>query len=528
MSPLLRDQRGILGTAAASIIVLLVALLLTCPAVSMAAPCCNSDKNVLVLYDSAGQYGYLGSLYVQHLTNLLSHFDINVTKKPVENYTAGDVKGYDVTFYLGVIYGNPLSDAFKSDVMTTKKPFCWIGYNLWQLDWSPPAKYTGPTFEKHFGAQFVGLDQSGWTTVVYKGKSLQKNALYPEINLTKVLDSSLATTVATCQNGTAAAVPYILHAGPLWFVADNPFAFVGTQDRYLAFADVLHDVLDSRKGEDHHAMIRIEDVSPKASPADLKAIADYLHQQNVPFEICVIPEYRDPLGVYNGGVPLTIKMTDAPDFLKALQYCHDRGGEMVMHGFTHQYDAVPNPYSGVTAEDYEFYRVMLDSNGNQVLMGPVPEDSTAWAQSRLLNGYMLMIASHFMPVAWNTPHYLASATDYQVIAQLTTTCLDQGCYFATDTTGIHYALQQMAPYVLNHDVYGIKRLPETIGYVDPTGTSGQVVLPADMLQRANANLVVRDGWASGYFHWYLDISYLKQLVTGLKGMGYKFTRASDY
>ena len=66
-------------------------------------------------------------------------------------------------------------------------------------------------------------------------------------------------------------------------------------------------------------------------------------------------------------------------------------------------------------------------------------------------------------------------------------------------------------------------MPETIGYVEPDGWySEPPSLPADMVERAKAVLVVRDGWAGCYFHWYLTPTYLDQLVPQLKTLGFQF------
>ena len=199
----------------------------------------------------------------------------------------------------------------------------------------------------------------------------------------QVLDPLRVSVLATCLNGDQEA-PYITRAENLWYVGDNPLGYVTMTDRYLAFADILHDLLNISHPESHQALLRIEDVSPLADPELLRAIADYLNSQNVPFLVCVIPEYRDPLGTYNGGVPKTVKLEDSPAVVDALRYMVARGGQIVLHGLTHQYDTVVNPYSGVSAEDYEFYRVTLDAGGKVVLQGPVTEDSAAWARERVL------------------------------------------------------------------------------------------------------------------------------------------------
>ncbi len=483
----------------------------------------RAAEPVLVLYDSAGDYGWLGRLYVQHLTNLLSHFEVQVESKPVEQYTAGDINQHQATIYLGVIYNNPLPPAFHSDFLTSTRTVCWLGYNLWQVAWGTSAT----SFTQKFGVKFLDLDFSPWAAVSYKQVTLTREPSV-EIGRLAIVDSQKATVLATCSASTDIA-PYITRASNLWYVADNPMSYVSMTDRYLAFADVLHDILNINHPESHRAMLRIEDVHPLADPEKLRAIADYLYSQQVPFLVCVIPEYRDPFGVYNYGVPLTVPLAEAPEVVGALRYMVARGGQIVLHGFTHQYDDVANPYSGVTAEDYEFYQVTLRVGGGLVLHGPVPEDSPAWARGRVLEGKKRLADLNFRPVAWNTPHYLASVTDYLEFAQLFSLSLDRGVFFAADAGGQEYYLEQMAPYVFQKDVYGIKRLPENLGYIDPEGMPGQPPsLPADLLHRAELNKVVRDGWASCYFQWYLDLNYLKELVPGLKGQGYQFYRAGPW
>ena len=83
---------------------------------------------------------------------------------------------------------------------------------------------------------------------------------------------------------------------------------------------------------------------------------------------------------------------------------------------------------------------------------------------------------------------------------------------------------QMFPYVVNKDVYGLKVLPENLGsieletfYIFPTR------FPADLINAASKNLVVRDGFASFYYHSdFVDVSYLRQTVEGILNLGYSF------
>jgi hypothetical protein len=71
-------------------------------------------------------------------------------------------------------------------------------------------------------------------------------------------------------------------------------------------------------------------------------------------------------------------------------------------------------------------------------------------------------------------------------------------------------------------------MPETIGYIDPFGWY-ELQAPTtseDLLKRAKALKVVRDGWAGFYFHWYLDPEELRKTVIGLQEQGFTFTPLS--
>jgi hypothetical protein len=81
---------------------------------------------------------------------------------------------------------------------------------------------------------------------------------------------------------------------------------------------------------------------------------------------------------------------------------------------------------------------------------------------------------------------------------------------------------QYMPYTVR-DVYNMKVLADTLGGIEPQPYfSYPARLPADIIADAQRNLVVRDGWASFFYHTYDSISYLQQAVTGLKGLGYTF------
>jgi len=470
---------------------------------------------VLILYDSLGQYGWWGNLFQQMLANLISHFNIPYTTQPVERYSTGNLNGFTATFYIGCIYDNPLNSAFRQDVLSSTNTVCWLGLNLSQIAWSSSSN--NPAFTEKFGFQFDG-NESGFTEVRYKGKTLPFTDPDSILGIITIINSNRASAQVTAYSGqTSNSCPYITHASNLWYVADNPLGFETMADRTLAFADILHDILGIQHAESHRAVIRIEDVNPMTTVSHLDAIALYLQGQNIPYTVSVIPEYRDPLGVDNGGIPRTVTMDDRTDLVDALNYMASHGGQIIQHGYTHQYDSVPNPH-GSTASDYEFYRCIAE-NGTNVMVGPVLEDNGAWAGQRVLTGHSILSSHELTPIAWLTPHYYASEIDYGVFPALFPLALDRGVYFASDTDGATHGLEHLPAFMIPRDVYGQRRVPETIGYISPS----EGILPATLIDRADKNLVVRDGWASCYYHWFLGTNYLPELVTGLTNLGFRFT-----
>jgi uncharacterized protein YdaL len=489
---------------------------------------------VLIAYDSSGPYGWIGEIHARELGNLLGHFGLSYVRKPIEQYVAGELSNYRAAFYLGNVWNNTLPVSFIQNVLTTDKTVCWFKYNLWQLPSSQ--------FDSRFGFHFYWMDPSGYPTIAYKGETFSKYQADPELGLTGVVNPALCSAVASAYATNGSSIPYILHGRNLWYIADLPFSYISEEDRYVVFTDVLHDILGINHPENHRALIRLEDVDPTYDTATLRRVADYLSSQGVPFSVAVIPVYNDPMGYYNNGVPQWIPMSKVADFINTLKYMISKGGSIVQHGYTHQYSNVKNPYTGVSGDDFEFYRVQMDQYGNLIYSAPLPEDSWKWARDRVENGIRELKQSGLSAVAFETPHYTASATDYQVFANTYPLTIQRVIYFDGVTDQSHepkpkpgsssngqpqFFAGQFFPYVIFQDMYGQKVAPENLGNVDPYGWNGfGVRLPADIVRAAQKNRVVRDGFASAYFHPYLDISYLQQIVTGIKSLGYNYVPLS--
>ena len=515
---------------------LMVGLALSLALALLAAPArAQQGPPVLVLYDApAGSpYAKLGRAYAIMLANLLGRWDAQVVTQPVETYRAGTIAGYRATFYLGSHYDNPLPAALISDVATTTNTVVWFRYNLWQL-----SQTAGFDLAAKFGFRFVanrGLEGSPaastpdfYDTVHYRGQALAKyyafdavgNRVFadPDIGLTEVVDPARVRVHADIENrANGARAPYALQAGNFWYVADMPFSYIGPRDRYLAVADLLHEVMTPgapAPSAPRQALIRLEDVSALTDPAHLATLAALMQQwQNpdtgsatpIPFSIALIPRYRDPLGIYNGGVAQDIRLRNARALKPALNDALARGGRLVMHGWTHQYSNVRNPWSAVSGDDFEFWDIVNNR--------PLPKDSLRDWRSYIDAGIKELTGAGYTAFAFEPPHYRASPRAYRAVAERFRVAYERAHYYTSDSPVLDpnssvrdFAVGQFFPYPIQRDWYGRKVLPENLGNIeydiseiDPSSNLNygweELARNAEVLQA-----VVRDGTASFFFH----------------------------
>lgn len=494
------------------------------------APGANANQRTLILYDTTNSWGWLGEAYAAEAGNLASHGSA-YTMHPVASYQAGELAGYTGVIYIGSTYDEPIPVAFLDDVLGGTKPVLWMADNIWQLT------ARAGDFATRYGWTWTQFDFATTATVTYKNVALQRSALAAPSGLlaTTVTDPAKASVLATATRADGTTEPWAVRSGTLTYVAEIPFSYVGPLDRYFAAADLVGQIANPATPARKRALVRLEDVSPGDDPNELQQVVNYLSGQHIPFTIGVIPQYLDPNGYYDNGKPVSTSLAQAPALVKVLKDAQTKGGTVIMHGYTHQYANVANPYDGVTADDFEFYTAHVDASNAVVYDGPVPVDSAAWAQQRITAGKAGFTAAGLaVPTVFETPHYAASATDYSVFAQNFGTRYERGLYFAgwcpsgacgTGTPDYSKMYGQYFPYLVR-DIYGSVVVPEDLGNVEPVPyNTNPARLPADILASAKAVGVVQDGVQSFFYHPYLGTSYLKQIVSGLKSMGYTFVPA---
>jgi uncharacterized protein YdaL len=376
-------------------------------------------------------------------------------------------------------------------------------------------------------------------TVDYSGQSLRRTTS-GDVRLTVInaAPRGRAQILAMARPQTGAPFPWAVRSGTFTYIGEVPYAYVDVGNRYLAAADIIaRHVRPTPTAPPRRALLRLEDVGPNTDPQQIRVVADFLSSRHVPFSVATYGYYRDPLGRANDGTPTEFRLVDKPDLVAALKYAIDRGGTLLMHGYSHQYRDVPNPYSGTSADDFEFFLAEVDPEDSVQLSGPVPEDSLAWASDRVASGRgEFRRAGLPEPEIFEFPHYAGSAASYQTVQDAFGVRYDQGTYFAglcpqgrcdQPRPDPAHLYQQAFPFLVR-DVYGSAVVPENLGNVAPVEYNNHPARSsADIVSAARSMLVVRDGIASTFYHPFLGVEKLDQVVTGIQELGYTFVPARD-
>jgi uncharacterized protein YdaL len=453
-------------------------------------PANNSPlKKILIVVQGSSSLKNYAMGDGRQLAELMGHFNTSVIIKGDKEYKFGELNNFDYTFYVGFEVRNAVPTQFLLDVYNTDKPVIWINTGMVEFC----QRYD---MKKKFGFTVSHIDSVTKFDQVFannatftKGESHLGIIHITNSGKVKILGKAYSTTKQK-------ESPYAISIKNLMYFADSPFAYAIPGDHYNYFADYLHDILHEEHEPSHRAMIRIEDVTLYENPDNLREIADILSSRGIPFMVGVIPFFVDP------GEGTRLSLSDKPDLVDALQYMVHNGGTIVMHGVTHQ-------YKGVTAVDYEFW----DDNTGAPIKGETEE-----ADARKIEmGIQEFMKNDLYPLVWETPHYTASFTLYKTIAKYFSTACEQRLSIEDAD------FSQFFPYIINKDLFGQTIYPENLGYVplNPDKAASRTSVD-ELLKNAKAQLYIRDGIATAFFHAFLDLDLLKQLADGLEKLGYSF------
>lgn len=598
------------GLLSASITTGALALALTLPAAGFASASSSKtqsaqkrDKQVCagIYFDQPSADFTYGQLHAIFLQNLLAHFPkYDTILKPVEDYKKGDIESCAANFYVGSYYRDGASikmpDHFVADFVATKKPAMWMGYNAWLIGEENSAKIWNMTYRGLTQLDLKTKDKKGdpgfYRFFNYKGNTWVKsgewagkdkttfNAAHELLKFADVEtagDTSKRTIISDASHSTNKSksnLPYIIRsnksegsAGNHWLVTDSPFAYIHEADRYFIVADVLFDVLgeEPRNKGPKHALFRIEDVNARTNYNGLKAITDVLEEEKVPYASAFIPVFSDPLGV-KGKKTISLKFTEDKNIRDwVLSNVKANRLSIINHGTTHQFGRKRNPYNGMSGLDYEYWDMVGDKR--------LKNDTLRFVINRVERGVKTFAEAGITPVAFEVPHYRASARNYVVFGQYYNWNVGRVHYttlkkldiksVASDnkidlvgTANARERLQQVRkskvsyvkneshggqlfPYELYGDYFGQRLIPESLNYpttlLNTTKTVENGRTLDQMLEDAKRNLVLRDYWASFFMHAFLmngggekEKAKVRWFVRSLKDLGYKFINLKEF
>ncbi|MEN6625818.1 MAG: DUF2334 domain-containing protein [Candidatus Sumerlaeia bacterium] len=443
----------------------------------------NPVKRCLILHDASSD----GSDAIQ-TGEILRHFNVDVAVRSMADYTTGALARFDHVFYVGTDSEASIPAAFLGDLSrTTATAVCWLGFNI-------DKALDRPELSRRLGLEHIDTVEKSFGSVAYKGQSLKRED--PWVTIVNIVDPERARALATMKQQGEADAPYAVRCGrDFWYFADVPTSYAIEGGRYLVFGDLLHEIL----GEDHapkrQAMVRIEDVHPLVDPGSLRVIADYLHGQDVPFQVALTPHYVYP------EMNVNVTLADRPEFVEAIRYMAAQGGMVVLHGGTHQ-------RFGESTADYEFWDSVSDT--------PPEGENESSIRARIEEGLRLCWASGIYPMAWETPHYAGSQKCYSVVSGIFSLAMERRQ--SVDKVGS----DQYFPYLIRRDRYGQTIVPENLGYV-PLDRQD----PAVIVEPARGMKTVRDGVASFFFHPFINVDVLKRIVAAMKQDGFVFTNPAS-
>ncbi|WP_027623062.1 DUF2334 domain-containing protein [Clostridium lundense] len=444
----------------------------------------NSKERLLIVYDKSNFFGYNNKI-ISSIEELLGAFNLQVETVNIEKYKKSYIDNFKSVFVLG-IEGDFNNEKFLKDLHDYKGNICWIGYGV-QYYLKDNNKYA---------LKYIG-EKTGIYELYYSNKrennasieSMEKFIMDSTTAFPLVISSRKSGKIFSYIGDGKKYYPYIINEKNLWYVSrveDNTILF------YI-FADVINEILNNKKVKPGKVFVRIEDVHPFRNKESLKRIADYLYKENVPFMIALIPTYIDE----KTGYVTTISQKD--DFIEAIKYMQEKGGSVILHGYTHQ-----DADGELSGEGFEFWDNKRDA--------PLNVNMEEYVYKKVGDGILECITNDIYPLAFEAPHYAMDNRGYKEIKKYFSTYVGQ--YQSNNEKFTTTAF----PYTIYNTKNFNKLIPENMGFVNPDN-------PATIkeIEENFREISIVNGYTAGFFfHPYLDIKYLKEIIEYLKDRDVEF------
>ncbi len=406
-----------------------------------------------------------------------------------EAYQSGLYRDFDVLIYYATDYQQSpppelIKDIFEGEGRTKKK-VVWIGYHLDKVQ----------AYLRLYGLSYgtlSGGNEPG--KLLYLDSGVSYDLRNPDCISVEVINDDLARVRATVDDApiiVSAKQTYYPEDGEcFYFVGFHPTSYIAPFGAHLVFCDILNEVYGIERGK--IALVRLEDIHAFTDSQQLLSITGFLRSERVPFTLALIP-------VYVGGDEIEIRLSQDRDFRIKVKNALLDGGEIVLHGATHQYDEV-------TAVDYEFWD---EKTGT-------PIGGTEYAEQRVADALMEIEFSGLRPylAGWETPHYKADEEAYTVFERYFELMYEDPRW-GFDLKRIPY------PVETERNLY----VRSQLSYVRADSPDTDV---STILQEATLLAGLEHGaLASFHYHPEMGLERLRTIIQGLKEQGWTFKPISS-
>ncbi len=432
----------------------------------------NDIKKVLVIYDRRNYFGYKCD-EVTSVAHLFYHFNVTTDEVQASSYKKGMLKNYDRVVYIG-ISSKDLNEALLADLTEYARPLLFIGRGI------------KPLIDRKYVNDVVFEGEAHRPVkVTYNEKEfiLKTERFFQRIGV-KSQNCKVLSSLSDGKN----AYPYILKTSNLWYVS-----CLNTEGTlFYILADILHDFFEEYHTQKPQIYVRIEDVHCQRSHKTLYEIADYLHEQDIPYMVALIPAFFD---IKTEKIHY---MKDDKGFTKAIKYMQDSGGAILLHGYTHQI------HKDMPGEGFEFWDGEKDC--------PLDVDMGKWVNERINAGIDQCVDLDILPLGFEAPHYAISKEGYINLKKYFSTISG---HLQTSDKGFTTTIY---PYRLYNSPLYNQLIPENLDYVDPD----DAFYKQHILEELDKVSIVRDYTAGLFFHSYLDVALLKEIIPEIKKRDVEF------
>lgn len=255
------------------------------------------------------------------------------------------------------------------------------------------------------------------------------------------------------------------------------------------------------------ALIRLEDIGPggwyetEEQQAKLLVIAQFLHHQQIPFHLAVIPRYVDPVHRVDRSID-DLHDEVSLRFARLLRRMIALGASLGIHGYTHQYG------ESVSGDGFEFAYPECCANcppdDPPEALHSLRQLQQSYAYQQVQRAHKMFKAAGLTAVWYETPHYTASSVQRHIIE------ICNGILYESPPSSpdARRAALQHTPDdpMTNGTIY----VPTPLYYVAGDKIEEEVT----RMERTLQNFTGDRELASFFYHPYLEFPYIRFLADG--------------